>query len=62
MNEKYGKDIPMGLGMALMQNREAYIRFSSLSKSQQKQVIDGTKNVNSKEEMRKYVEGISTMF
>lgn len=62
MDKKYGRDIPMGLGMALMQNEAAYLRFFSLNEKQRQQVIDGTKGINSKEEMRNYVSGISTMF
>ena len=62
MDKKYGADIPMGLGMALLQNPTAYNSFSALTEKQQQAVIDGTKNINSKEEMRIYVDGIPCMF
>lgn len=62
MDKKFGADIPMGLGMALMQNEDAYLHFFTLNEKQRQQVINGTKGINSKEEMRDYVSGISTMF
>ncbi len=62
MDKKYGADIPMGLGMALLQNPTAYNCFSALTEKQQKTVINGTKNINSKEEMQIYVDGIPRMF
>ena len=54
---KYG-DIPMGLGMALMQNKPAMDYFSSLSDSARQQIIDHTHTIQSKEEMQSYVDSL----
>ena len=62
MNIKNGSDIPLGLGMALMQNPEAYTVFSGLDARKQQKVIDGTHSIKSKNEMKNYVAGIPTMF
>ena len=59
MNNKiYGGDVPMGLGMALVQNRDALKKFSDMTDSQRKKIIDGTHNIRSSEEMEVYVQGI----
>lgn len=60
MNDKNGNSIPLGLGMALMQNPDAFFYFNSLDEKKQKEIIDGTKNINSRDEMRSYVEGLSS--
>ena len=62
MKSKNGNDIPLGLGMALMQNPNAYFAFAELDEKQQSEVISGTKSINSRDEMRMYVDSISTMF
>jgi len=54
----YSTDIPMGLGMALMQNRQAMDYFSSLSDEGKQQVIDHTHTIGSKEEMQSYVDSL----
>jgi len=54
----YSSDIPMGLGMALMQNRQAMNYFSSLSDAEKQQVIDHTHSIQSKEEMQSYVDSL----
>ena len=51
-----GSGMPLGLGLALAQNRQAMNRFSSLSPEQQQQMIDQTKQIGSKQEMRSFVE------
>jgi len=51
----YGRDIPMGLGMALMQNPPAMTYFANLSAQEQQAVIDRTHSIGSKQEMRAYV-------
>ena len=55
MNES---EIPLGLGMALSKNTEAMQKFSALSDSKKREIINGTHSVHSKEEMRQYVENI----
>lgn len=53
------QDIPLGFHMALMQNPEAMRCYSNLSDAQKQAVIDGTHAVQSKEEMRRYVENLT---
>lgn len=62
MNSKNGSDIPLGLGMALMQNSDAYTVFAALEEEKQQKIIDGTKTIKSRDEMRNYVAGIPGMF
>ncbi|MCL2508855.1 MAG: hypothetical protein FWF05_06735 [Oscillospiraceae bacterium] len=50
--------VPLGFGMALAQNTEALQKFSRLTKSQQQEYISGARKVNSKQEMRAYVNGL----
>lgn len=52
-------EIPMGFGMALMQNTAAYTRFLGLPREEQQALIDGTHTVNSKDAMRDYVNRIA---
>ncbi|MGN0691257.1 MAG: hypothetical protein ACI4K7_02795 [Oscillospiraceae bacterium] len=53
------EDIPMGFGIALAMDPQAMQVFSALPESRQRQMIDGTHAVSSKEEMRQYVEKIA---
>ncbi|MCL2461952.1 MAG: hypothetical protein FWF44_04740 [Defluviitaleaceae bacterium] len=53
----YG-DIPMGLGMALMQNKPAMDYFAALSDEGRRMVIDHTHVIRSKEEMQDYVDAL----
>lgn len=56
INNIVGSDeIPMGLGMALAKNLNAMNYFSSLDASSQKQIIDHTHSIRSKEEMQDFV-------
>lgn len=50
-----GLDIPMGLGMALMQDLESMQQFVSLPLARQQEIIDHTHSIRSKNEMREYV-------
>lgn len=61
-NEKnsFGKDIPLGLGMAFMQNTDAFEHFSSLSGEQQQAVIAKARDMRSKREMQALVDGLGT--
>lgn len=61
MNAKNGSDIPLGLGMALMQNADAFFYFSALDEAKQQKIIDGCKGIKSRDEMKNYVAGISAM-
>lgn len=61
MNDKKGNSIPLGLGMALMQNPDAFFYFNSLDEDKQKKIIDGTKNISSRDEMRSYVQNLNSI-
>lgn len=61
MNDKKGNSIPLGLGMALMQNPDAFFYFNSLDEEKQKKIIDGTKNISSRDEMRSYVQNLNSI-
>lgn len=47
--------MPLGFGMALAQNPAAMQAFSSLPQSQKQEVIQGTHQIHSKQEMAAYV-------
>jgi len=51
--------VPVGLGMALAQNVQALEKFASMPESERQKIIDGARGVQSKQEMRAYVERIS---
>ena len=55
-------DMPVGLGMALAKNPEAMQKFTSLSERQKWEVVSGTHAVESRDEMKKYVENIITAY
>lgn len=48
-------EIPMGLGMALAKDLNAMSYFSNLDKASQKQIIEHTHTIRSKEEMQDFV-------
>lgn len=50
------EELPIGLTMELAMHADALNRFSRLPRAQQKAYIDGAKRVESREEMRSYVE------
>ncbi len=56
MNEEDKRSLPLGFGMALAQNTEAMNHFTALSKQEQQRIIDHTKTVSSKNEMRQFVQ------
>ena len=58
-NYTNGDNVPLGLGMALAKNINAMNYFSSLSKSQQQDVIKKTHQFNSMNEMQSYVDNIA---
>ena len=53
------EELPLGLGMALVQHPEAMARFAALPEAEQQAMIDGAHAVRSKEEMRCYVERLT---
>ena len=56
-----GQDVPLGFGMALAQNPDAMDVFSGLTEAQRKHVLDKSRRVRSKEEMRSYVDSLVGM-
>ena len=52
------EDLPMGLGMALMQNKTAMDYFASLDDLGKQQVIEYTHSIQSKEEMQSFVDSL----
>ena len=51
--------MPMGLGMALVQNPAAMEKYATMTRDQKQQFIDGCKNVDSKQAMQAYVEHLA---
>lgn len=54
-------NIPMGFSMALSKNLDAMNYFSSIPHDKQQQIIDGTHNIRSKQEMNEYVKNIKSL-
>lgn len=52
------QEMPIGFGMALAMNPGAMEKFVALPESKKQEIINGTHSVNSKAEMRQYVENI----
>lgn len=52
------EDLPLGLGMALMQNIDALNNFVTLSDAQKKAVIEKAGAVDSRQEMHSFVNEI----
>ena len=48
-------ELPLGLGMALLQNPSAMEQFSKLNEQERQKIIHGTQAITSKEEMQQYV-------
>jgi hypothetical protein len=55
-------EMPVGLGMALAMNPEAMQKFATLSEEKKWQIVSGTHAVESREDMRRYVENIITAY
>ena len=51
-------DMPLGFGMALAQNPAAMDAFSALSGEQRRQVLEKSRRIRSREEMRSYVDSL----
>lgn len=47
--------MPIGLSMALAMNPDAMREFALLSDEKKQQMIEGTRDVNSRDEMHRYV-------
>lgn len=53
------RSLPLGFGMALAQNEAAMKSFESLSEAKKEAVIQRTRQVNSKREMRSLVASLA---
>lgn len=53
------QELPIGFTMELAEHSDILNRFAQLSKTEQNELVNGAKQVNSRDEMRNYVE---TMF
>ena len=53
-----GRDMPLGFGMALAQNPAAMDAFSALDGEQRRQVLEKSRRIRSREEMRSYVDSL----
>ena len=53
-----GPGVPPGFGMALAQNPNAMDVFSGLTGEQRRKVLDKSRRIRSKEEMRSYVDSL----
>lgn len=55
-------EMPVGLGMALAMNPEAMQKFATLPEEKKWQIVSGTHAVESREDMKRYVENIITAY
>ncbi|MDE5764547.1 MAG: hypothetical protein K2N49_06105 [Ruminococcus sp.] len=55
-------NMPVSFGMALAVNPEAKQKFSMLPDEKKWQIVSGTHAVESREQMRRYVENIITAY
>ena len=53
-------EVPIGFSMALARDMNALSAFSSMNKEEQKNVINRSRQIQSKEEMQQYVSSITT--
>lgn len=51
-------ELPVGFTMELAQHSDILNRFVQLPKAQQETIVEGARNVRSRDEMRSYVENM----
>ncbi len=51
-------EMPIGFGMALMENPQAMKNFSMLSEEKKQAIVEGSRSVRSRSEMYRYVDEI----
>ncbi|WP_294100204.1 hypothetical protein [uncultured Ruminococcus sp.] len=56
----HGQELPLGLSMALAQTPAAYAYFAKLDPLQRQQIIDSAQCIRSKDEMRDFVNSLSS--
>ena len=52
------EELPIGFTMSLAQHSDILSRFTSLPKQEQERIVDGARQVKSREEMNSYVENM----
>ncbi len=51
-------ELPIGFTMELAQHSDILTRFAGLSDNERDRIVDGARNVDSRDEMRNYVESM----
>ncbi len=51
-------ELPIGFTMELAQHSDIMVQFSGLSKDEQNRIINGARDIESRNEMRNYVESM----
>lgn len=54
-----GYEMPIGFSIALALNPEAMERFAMMNETQKQEIINGTHNIKSKQEMHEYVNNLA---
>lgn len=52
-------EMPIGFSMALALNPEAMEKFAMMNETQKQEIINGTHNIKSKQEMHEYVNNLT---
>ena len=52
------QELPIGFTMELAQHSDTLNQFARLPQSEQDSIVDGARNVSSRDEMRSYVENL----
>ncbi len=52
-------EMPIGFSMALALNPDAMEKFAMLNETQKQEIINGTHNIKSKQEMHEYVNNLT---
>ena len=58
MDSLFDSGVPMGFGMALARNERAMQYFSSLTPEKRRSVVEASRAITSKKEMRSYVDSL----
>lgn len=52
-------ELPLGFAMALAKNYDALSAFVKLDKEKKQAIVDGVKNIESKQQMQQYVNSLT---
>ena len=55
------QDLPMGFGIALLQNQEAAQYFETLTAQERALILEKTHNIRSKQEMKQFVSNLKSV-